>query len=361
MQKYSYYYLSVLAIFLLAACSEKPQHVKEERFSVSDTLLSKLEIDTVGASSSSVELTFTGKVVPVEDNMVRIYPMVSGIVHDVHVHSGDFIKKGQVLATLGSPEMAGYARESVSADAQLAVARRNVDVASDLYKSGLASEKDLQQAKSEYEIARAEHARTKAIMELNPGKGGLNYVIKSPISGFLVEKRVTDNMQVRADNPENLFTVADLSKMWVMINIYESDISQVKAGDRVKINTLSYPDKVFGGQIEKIYNMLDPDDKVMRARVRVDNPDLILKPEMFANVKVQARSNNAFPVINTRCLIFDNNKNYVVVTDGRSQAAIREVEIARKVEDKAYIRNGLKSGEKLVASRQVFLYEGLKN
>lgn len=362
MRIYSFLISALMAVsFFVSSCSSKPEHVKERAFVVTDTLLKKLLIDTVEDASSAAELTFTGKIVPVEDNMVNIYPMVSGVVHDVHVHSGDYVRKGDVLAMLGSPEMAAYTREAASSDAELSAAGRNLEVTGDLYKSGLASERELEQARSGFRIARAESNRSKAVLKLNPGRGDLDYIIKSPVSGFIVEKRVTNHMQVRVDNPENLFTVADLSKMWVLINIYESDISHVKAGDAVKITTLSYPDKIFNGNIEKIYNMLDPEDKVMKARVRVNNPDLILKPEMFANVKVDTRAQQSYPVINSRCLIFDNNKNYVIVTDGKKTARIQEVDIARKVEDKAYIRSGIKPGDKLVASRQVFLYEGLKN
>ncbi len=351
----------VCAMMFFSACTHKKEIAKDAGFAVTDSLIKRLLVDTVSSASSSDEKSFTGKIQPVEDNMVKIFPMVSGIIGNVHVHTGDYVKKGQVLATLGSTEMAGYASQATSAEAGVNSAKRSLQVAEDLYKSGIASEKELEDARAQYRIAQAENARAREVLQLNPGRGGSSYIIRSPISGYVIEKNVTDNMQVRADNPESLFTVADLTKMWVMINIYESDVSEVKAGDAVKITTLSYPDKMISGTIDKVYNVIDSDDKVMKARVLVDNPGGLLKPEMFATVKVNSHNDNSYPVINSRCLVFDNNKNYVIVTDGKRTARIQEVEVARKVEDHAYISNGVKPGDKLIASRQLYLFEGLKN
>lgn len=229
-----------------------------------------------------------------------------------------------------------------------------------MYKSGLASKKDLEQAQSDYQKSEAEGKRAAAVISINKSNGQ-GYEVKTPISGYVVEKNMTNNMQVRTDNSQNLFTIADLSDVYVLVNIYESDISSVQAGDPVKITTLSYPDKVFTGKIDKIYNMLDPDEKVMHARVKIDNPGNLLKPQMFANVAIRAKSGEDLPVINTRAIVFDNDKNYVLVVDGKAHVRIQPIDVAKRVEDRAYIRNGLKPGERIVASRQVFLYESLKD
>lgn len=350
-----------MAILFLAACSkEQPKIVKDEKFRITDTLLKSLLIDTVKASNSVSEITLTGKIVPDEDKMVKIYPMVSGIVQDVHVHSGDMVQKGQLLATMRSAEVAGYAKEAISSEAELKTALREMQMTEDLYNSGMASQRDLEAAKANYEKAKAEDRRSKAVLRINPSKGDLNYMVKSPISGFVIEKKVTNNMQVRTDNAENMFAIADLSGMWALVNVYESDISKVNAGDLVKITTLSYPDKVFAGKVDKIYNTIDPENKVVKARVKINNPDLILKPEMFANVEINSVGKNTMPVIDTRCLIFDNNKYYVLSVNGKEKVEIRAVTVARKTENKAYISSGVNVGDRLIASRQVFIYESLK-
>lgn len=333
---------------------------KDTKFQVTDTLLNSLLIDTVKDAGAISQITLTGSIAPDENKMVKIFPMVSGVVEDVHVQLGDVVQKGQTLAILKSPEMAGFNKDYVSSEADIKSTRRAYQSTQDLYKSGLASQKDMEQAQADYDKAVAEGKRASAVVSINKSNGQ-GYEIKTPISGFVVEKNLTNSMQVRADNSTNLFTVADLSTVYVLINIYESDISNVKTGDPVKITTLSYPDKVFTGNIDRIDNMLDPDNKVMHARVKITNPGNMLKPQMFANVIISAKSGENLPMVNTRALVFDNDKNYVLVVDGKAHVRIQPVTIAKTVEDRAYISSGLKAGDRVIASRQVYLYESLKD
>jgi cobalt-zinc-cadmium efflux system membrane fusion protein len=347
-------------ILSISACSHHPDEAaKDTRFEVTDTLLRSLVIDTVKAENALSEITLTGSIAPDESKMVKIFPMVSGIAQSVHVQLGDVVKKGQVLTTMKSAEIAGFSRDLISAQADLRNAKRQLETTQDLYKSGLSSEKDLEQAKSDYQKATAENNRAGSIMSINKSNGK-GYEIQAPLNGYIIEKNVTDDMQVRADNNQNLFTIADLSSVFVLINMYESDIASVKVGDAVQITTLAYPDKVFTGKIDKLFDVLDPDNKVMRARVMISNPDNMLKPGMFTNVKIQAKSGMNLPAIKTDAIVFDNNKNYVVVVDGPAKVHIQPVEIAKRVEDVVFISKGLKPGQRVVASRQVYLYESLK-
>lgn len=346
----------------LAACTHRDQAdgPRDGRFQVTDSLLKSLVTDTVKAENARSEITLTGSIAPDETKMVKIYPMVSGIAQSVHVQLGDVVHKGQTLATMRSAEIAGFSRDLIAADADVRNTKRVLSTTQDLYKSGLASEKDLEQAKSDYQKATAESSRAGSVMSINKS-GSKGYELQSPLNGYIIEKNITDNQQVRADNNQNLFTIADLSSVYVLINMYESDIASVHLGDQVQITTLAYPDKVFTGKIDKLFDMLDPDNKVMRARVKIDNPDNMLKPEMFANVKIQAKSGVNLPAINTNAIVFDNDKNYVIVIDGPAKVHIQPIEIAKRVEDVAYISKGLKPGQRIVASRQVYLYESLKD
>jgi len=106
--------------------------------------------------------------------------------------------------------------------------------------------------------------------------------------------------------------------------------------------------------------MLDPDNKVTHARIKISNPGNLLKPGMFANVLIKAKSGETLPEVNSRSLVFDNDRNYVIVVDGKAKVHIQSIEIAKTVEDRAYISKGLKPGDRVVASRQVYLYESLK-
>lgn len=349
-------------ILSISACThhDDAETAKDAHFQVTDSLLHSLVIDTVKAENALSEITLTGSIAPDETKMVKIFPMVSGIAQAVHVQLGDVVKKGQVLTTMRSAEIAGFSRDMIAAGADLRNTRRQLETTQDMYKSGLSSEKDLEQAKSDYQKATAENSRANSIMSINKSNGK-GYEIQAPLGGYIIEKNVTEDMMVRADNNQNLFTIADLSSVYVLINMYESDIASVKVGDEVQISTLAYPDQVFTGKIDKLFDVLDPDNKVMRARVMIRNPDNMLKPGMFTNVKIRAKSGMNLPAINTNAIVFDNDKNYVVVVDGPAKVHIQPIEIAKRVEDVAYISKGLKPGQRIVASRQVYLYESLKD
>jgi cobalt-zinc-cadmium efflux system membrane fusion protein len=264
------------------------------------------------------------------------------------------------LAVMRSAEMAGFTKDYISSEADIRNTKRIMESTQDLYKSGLASQKDLEQAQSDYRKAMAEGKRASAVVSINKSNNN-GYELRTPISGFVVEKNLTNSTQVRADNSQNLFTIADLSTVYVLVNVYESDISKIQTGDPVKVTTLSYPDKIFNGQIDKIDNMLDPDNKVMHARIKINNPGNALKPGMFANVLIKAKSGENLPEVSSKALVFDNDRNYVIVVDGKAKVHIQPVQIAKTVEDRAYISNGLKPGDRVIASRQVYLYESLKD
>ncbi|KQN36329.1 cation transporter [Pedobacter sp. Leaf41] len=341
-------------------CSDKKAVPPSEKFAITDSLLNRLTIDTVQQANGKADIIFSAKITANEDRKSELFPMVSGSVNRVNVRLGDQVKAGQTLATVNSAEMAGFDKEVIAGKAELKTADRIFKQAEQLYESGLSSAKELEEAKNDYQIKKAELKRANSVLKINGGSSTGLYAIKSPLNGFVIEKNVNDNMQLRGDNDKSLFTVADLSNVWAMINIYESDISRVKAGDEVNLSTLSYPEKPFKGKIDKIYNLIDQDSKVMNARVVIANPDFLLKPGMLGTVKVSASSGVNLPVVNARTVIFDENKNYVLLLSGDNKVRIQEIEIGRKTADKISISKGVKAGDRVIASKQVFLFENLK-
>lgn len=335
------YSLSLIAALAFAqSCSDPKDAPATDKFVITDSLLNNLLIDTVQQANGLSELSFSAKIA---------------------AKLGDRVQAGQTLATMSSAEMAGFDKEVISSAAELSNAERNARQTEELFNGGLASLRELEEAKNELLIRKAEQKRALSVMKLNGGNRSGNYSITSPLTGFVIEKNIAPNMQIRPDNDKSLFTVADLSTVWALINVYESDISRIKTGDEVSIALLSYPEKEFRGKIDKIDNMIDSESKVMNARVTISNPGFLLKPGMMATVKVAARSGVDLPVLPSRSIIFDENKSYVLVLDATKKIRIQEIEIGRRSTDKAYISKGLQAGDRIVASKQVFLYESLKN
>lgn len=356
----NYLYLLAIAGTITQSCTTTNTTIKEDKFEVTDSLISKLLIDTVQSPNSRMDLNFSAKITANEDLQASIYPMVSGIVGTVSVKIGDRVSKGQVLANVSSAEMAGFDKEVVSAEAELKIAERASIQAEELYKSGLSSVKELEEVKNDLVIKKAELQRAKTTLKLNGGNTKGDYKLSSPITGFVIEKNVNSHMQLRPDHEDALFKVADLSNVWAIINIYESEFAMLKEGDEVEVSVLSYPEKTYRGKIDRIYNTIDNESRVINARVSIANKDLSLKPGMMATVKVAVKSDIKLPSVNPKAIIFDENKNYVLVLDPKDKIRIQEIEIGRKTSNRAYISKGLSEGDKVIVSKQVFLFESLK-
>src|ERR1700712_1860037 len=179
----------VLSGLMLQGChhAENADDQKEQKFQMTDTLLRSLLIDTVKEASALSEINLTGSIAPDENKMVKIFPMVSGVAQDVNVQLGDVVSAGQTLAIMKSAEMASFTKDYISAEADLRRAKRAMESAQDLYKSGLASQKDFEEAQSDYQKALAENKRAGAVIGINKSNAQ-GYLIKSPISGFVIEK-----------------------------------------------------------------------------------------------------------------------------------------------------------------------------
>src|SRR5262249_7053822 len=146
-----------------------------------------------------------------ENNVVKVFPLVSGNVTNVQVSLGDHVLKGQLLAIVHSSDMANYFNDYKSAESELTIAKKNMEVTADMHNSGVSSEKDYLTSQSEYQKALADFNKAKVVLKVY-GSNSENdassaaYMIKSPISGFIVEKNVNTGMELRADDNTNLFT-----------------------------------------------------------------------------------------------------------------------------------------------------------
>jgi cobalt-zinc-cadmium efflux system membrane fusion protein len=355
--------LAMLVVLAISSCHDKPEQQAEEKkgYILPDSLLKTIEIDSVTSSRVMNTLTLTGKVDFNEDNVIKIFPTISGQVSEIKVMPGDYVKKGQVLALIRSSDMAGYSNDFVNARSNLEIAKKSMEATNDMFKSGLASQKDQLTVQEGYYQAESAFEKSKRVINLNGGSMNGEYTLKSPIDGFVVDRQVNNNMMIRSDNSTALFTISDLKNVWVMANVYESNISNVKMGDSVNITTLSYPGKIFRGRIDKVMNVLDPSNKVMKLRIVLANPGYLLKPEMFASVVVNTTENKNMVSIRSRALIFDHSQYYVLVYKSPSDISIRPVQVQNTVGDRTFIIEGLSEGERLIGTEALLIYQELNS
>ncbi|QJD80888.1 efflux RND transporter periplasmic adaptor subunit [Spirosoma rhododendri] len=323
-------------------------------------LLRSATLDTARLERTNNELSLTGKVSFNQDQVVKVFPLVGGHIEALRVDLGDYVKKGQVLAIIRSGDLADLEQAAVTARGELAVAQKNMQVTEGMNKAGFSSERDLVASREQLQAAKGEVNRVTERRRILGGSGS-SYVVKAPMSGFIVEKSASAGMELRSDDPENLFTISNLDRVWVLANVYESDLSHVHEGDPALITTISYPDKVFKGHIDKIFNVLDPGSKTMKVRVTLDNADYRLKPEMFANVNVTYAGKDERVTIPAGAVVFDKNRNYVVTVDRQHNPVVREVSLYRTVGDKTYLTGGLAPGDRVVSRNQLLIYNALGN
>lgn len=357
--------ISLIALSLLAACKEqKEQKATVQKFSLSDSMQHLISIDTVSFCGISDELSLSGEVSFNENNMVKIFPRSSGQVIASKVSLGDKVSKGQVLAIVRSADVAGNYSDLSSAKADVAIAKRQMDNAEALYKNGISSEREYTEAKQTYEKTLAGKEKVQATININGGghtTAGGEYIVSSPIDGYVVEKKITTGAFIRPDMGDNLFTISDLKNVWIYANVYETDIAKVQEGYEVKVIPAAYPDKVYTGKIDKVGQVLDPQSKAMRVRVILDNKDLLLKPDMFTKVIVSNEQKAKAICIPTAALVSQDDKNYVVVYKDKNNISVVEVNVLKTVNDRTYLTAGVQPGTKLITRYQNLIFNQLMN
>ncbi|HWB62870.1 MAG TPA: efflux RND transporter periplasmic adaptor subunit [Chitinophagales bacterium] len=358
----SYSLLTALILaLLLNSCgsSAKPVEDKKE-FVINDSVARLIKIDTVKTHGLEGSLELNGTVTFNENTVVRVMPLVTGTVENVNVQLGDYVTQGQTLATIRSGELAELQNTLAASTANLKVARKNLEVANDLAQKGINSQKDVLEAQQEVDKDEAEvSSATKKLSIIGGSTQGGDIVIKAPVNGYIVERKINPNQVVDENNDDPMFTVSDLRQVWVIASVYETDIEKVKVGESVKISTIAYPDKMYTGTINYVSNVLDPDNKTMKVRVVLNNANNELKPEMFAKVILDFKDNQEAPCIPKDAVVFDDNKNYVVVYHSRDSLEVREISLYPVQKDLLYIRSGLEPGETIIGKNQLIIYNAL--
>ena len=358
----SFILLCSISIAALESCSQKENKTAEKgKYIIPDSLLKITEIDTVQTCQLVNAIALTGSVDFNQDHQVNIYPMVSGNIQDVKVQLGDYVTAGQTLAVVKSSEMATYSNNLIVAQTNVTTTKKQLDAAKDLFSSGLASQLDVTNAQANYDQAVAQLQLVNRILKINGNNTQGDYIIKAPISGFIVQKNITNSTSIRADNGNNIFTISDLKDVWIQANVYESNISKVHLGDQVNVTTLSYPDRVFKGKVDKILNVLDPTNKVMKVRIILSNEDYALKPQMFVSVTVVNKENKQAICIPSKALIFDHSQYYVLLYNNKKDVQIRQVELLSINGNTAFIKKGISPGDRVIGSQSILIYGALNN
>jgi len=369
-------FFAAIIITSLHSCSSGNNNEISQEGIIKKEFLANVKTVKATLSNQKQELILSGKVESDPNRVVSYTPLISGMIERTYFTFGDHVTKGQTMLHIRSSELSALQSE-------LIVAHRNLQSAESMYEDRLISEMELIEAHSEYE-------RVQANLSLygdNLGNG--IFSIKSPITGYVVANNASSGSTV-SEGDEPLFTVADLSSVWIIANVHAGDLQSVKQGMPVEITTLAYPNEVFSGKIDALSQVFDPEERVLKARIVMPNAALKFKPEMSVVVKVQAPLNPPsrgdlpdgrnqaqakVPLegdlggselgglvlsIPSDALIFDDDRYFVVVETTPGEFEIKEVIEQGHYQGISYIRSGLSENDNVVIKNQLLIYSELK-
>lgn len=287
------------------------------------------------------ELRFYGNVQANERRLAYVQTRFAGWIRKVYVDAtGDFVRKGQRLFTVYSPDL-------VTTEQEYLLAKRNAASLQTSTVSGVAAGAatlldSARQRLLQWEISPSEVAKLD-----QTGKAITDLTIYSPVSGYVTEKNALSNLYVQPET--RLYTVADLSEVWVMAQIFQDDAGKLRPGDPAEVTVDAYPNTVFHGRVNYLLPQLDAATRTLPVRLVFQNPGLKLRPGMYVNVQVKLPLGRQL-VVPATAVFHSGTRNLVFISRGNGQIKPRQVELGPSVGDEFVIRKGVKRGEQIVTS-----------
>jgi len=347
-------------VIFLCSCSGEKTEKTENNSIIKESFLENVKTTKTLLINSEQELVLTGRVEYDPDKIINYVPLISGIVEKTYFSLGDKVQKGQSLLDIRSVELSALQSEKISLEAEEKVAERELRTAQSMFDDNMFSEKELLEAKGKLKQIQASISKIKADMSMyGADRGNGVFGVKAPMSGYIVHKNASSGSTISTDG-DAVFIIADLTTVWVMANVYAGNLRGVREGMEVEMTTLSYPDEVFKGKINTLSQVFDPEEKVLKARIIMDNKNLKLKPEMSMLVTLKDKTDTQMIAIPSDALIFDDNQYFVVVEENPQHFAIRNVVLHGQNNNISYIASGLSEGENVVVKNQLLIYSGLK-
>lgn len=312
-----------------------------------------IKLETLVAQGFADTVTVTATIRPNQDRIARVAPRVEGRIVQVTASLGDNVQAGQVLAvldslTLGEAQSALQRAQSVHRVAQSDFKRAEL-----LSADEIIPQRELLRARSALETAVADLRAAEDKLRLlggvasASGRAASTFPLTAPLAGTVVQKKAT--LGELGSPSEPLFSVADLSTVWIEANLTEDKLARVKAGAAATVTVTAYPGERFAGRVTYVASMLDKDSRTTPARIEVSNKDRRLKPEMFASATIEtgATRDPALAVPSGAVMLMQGQPTVFVAKGGGYE--LRAIDPGEKVGGRTVIKSGLKAGDQVVA------------
>lgn len=366
-----YLYLGILILAssaFLAACGEKsdpkaeaPPPAQVENAQQANTFQvdhpDQFPLVAAVEHDAAPQLSVTGSVVPDVSRTVPVISLASGRVIDIRARLGDTVKKGQVLLQVQSDDVTGAFSDYRKALADEALASKQLERANDLYSHGAIALADFEAAQNADTKAKVDVETTAARLRLlgnDPDHPNTIVDIKAPVDGVITDQQITNAGGVQGLSSPNPFTISDLSFVWVLCDVYENDIADVRVGEEAEIRLAAYPDKVLKGTISNIGAVLDPNLRTAKVRIEVRNPG-ILRPGMFVTATFYGMHKVAHAAVPASAILHLHDRDWVY--ESAPDQKFRRVEIQSGnmlPGNMQEIISGVKPGDQVVRDALMF-------
>jgi cobalt-zinc-cadmium efflux system membrane fusion protein len=301
------------------------------------------------------ELTVTGAVFADVARTVPVNSLTGGRVLEVRVRLGDAVRKGQVLLTMTSPDVAQARADVQKAQADAVLAQQALYRAKTLSEHEALAAKDLEAAVNADQRAQADlRAAQERLRMLGGGTDSSSPIIelRATVSGVITEQNVTGSAGVKSlDNSPSLFTIADLSRVWVLCDVYENELGQVRVGDTASVRLNAFPDQPLKARVGNISRVLDSMTRTAKVRLELANPDGLLRPGMFATVVFTAQRIEPRAMVPASAVLRLHDRDWVFVPDNGRGFRRVEIQAGSLAPDglQAVLR-GVSPGQQVVAN-----------
>jgi membrane fusion protein, heavy metal efflux system len=350
-------FLTLMALLLLAIMSESCADQTKATPTKTEVTLEPgvfkpdrpelFKLVKVEERSLPVELNSNGSVAPDVNRTIHVSSLSSGRIVDLKVRLGDYVRKGQVLLVISSSDLASAAGDYQKAQV--------------LFSHGALSEKDLQLAQGTEDKAKVDlQTAEQKVRQLggDPLHPGVMIELRAPVAGTIVEQNVAGFEGVKSlDNSPNLFTIADLSQVWVLCDVYENDLGAVRVGDEADIRLNAYPDKVFRGKVDNISRVLDPNTRSAKVRIVLPNHDGSLRPGMYAVATFRSRKLQPRIVVPGTAVMRLQDKDWVFRKEGSQFRRIEVHALGGTSDGMQQIKSAVQPGDEVVANALEFSAE----
>jgi membrane fusion protein, heavy metal efflux system len=317
--------------------------------------VAKFPLTAASQTESASELTATGSVFPDVSREVPVISMANGRVVDIKTRLDDNVKKGQLLLKVQSPDITAAFDAYLKAANDEQLANKAYTRADDLFKHGAISQAMLEQAEDAEKNAKADlSAAEEQLTTLGVDKTHPSSIVNvyAPISGVIVAQNVTNASAagIGLSGSANAFTIADLSVVWIVCDVYENDIAKLQLGQEAKIKLNGWPDRPLTGRISDIGPILDPSLRTAKVRIQVPNPGF-LKLGMFGTATFTSRKKEIHAAVPADAVLHLHDRDWVYLPTGGNQFKRVEVRAGKMLDDnRQEILSGIAPGQQVVTN-----------